>query len=453
MSVIEWNTWGRAAFERAARERKPVLLSLVAAWSAACGDMDRVAFADPAVGALVAGRFVPVRVDADRRPDINERYNLGGCPTTAFLTPAGDILWGATYLDVEPLRNALDRISGAFAADRDAIEERAALDRLEVPALPPPLAPNPGLDDWIAAQAAAALDPARVGSSGVPTEPPDPAALLFLLRRAAGRDDPALRDVVSWWAGNLSDDVMWERAEDNAALLIFLVEAAAAFRDVRVEARAREVARQLRALVSSGGIMCVDVISAVLEACAAASAIDPDGTMVPFVVDALERTVGATYRPGEAVGHLVDAPDEVRGLLVDQVRAASALLTVYGITNRLPYAMLAEELMQWTHRHLRDERGGLLDRVDTGSSIGLLARQVRPFGTNCDAARVLCRLAALHDDERYRGAAVLAPGADYRADARRVLGSQTALVPEYGALAAPYGLALAECADRGAAGG
>ena len=52
--------------------------------------MDRTTYADPEVAALVRDRFVAVRVDTDRRPDINERYNLGGWPTTAFLTADGD---------------------------------------------------------------------------------------------------------------------------------------------------------------------------------------------------------------------------------------------------------------------------------------------------------------------------------------------------------------------------
>ena len=42
----------------------------------------------PDVVSLIEERFVAVRVDADRRPDINERYNLGGWPTTVFLTSA-----------------------------------------------------------------------------------------------------------------------------------------------------------------------------------------------------------------------------------------------------------------------------------------------------------------------------------------------------------------------------
>ena len=82
-AVIMWLDWDASAFARAARERKPVLLSITAAWCGACHEMDRTTYADPRVGAIVHERFVPVRVDTDRRPDINERYNLGGWPTTA----------------------------------------------------------------------------------------------------------------------------------------------------------------------------------------------------------------------------------------------------------------------------------------------------------------------------------------------------------------------------------
>jgi uncharacterized protein YyaL (SSP411 family) len=170
-----------------------------------------------------------------------------------------------------------------------------------------------------------------------------------------------------------------------------------------------------------------------------------DGDLVPFAVEALERAIGAAYRPGDGVAHVADDPDEVRGLLVDQVRAASALLTAYGITGRLPYAMLAEELVQWAKHHLWEEPGGFVDRATAGSAIGLLAYPARPFAINCDAARVLCRLAALHGDETYRASAVLARGADYRADARRVLAAQTHAARESGPLGASYGLALAEC--------
>ena len=94
--MIQWLPWSAEAFERAARERKPVLLSITAAWCHACHEMDRTTYADPEVASLVRARFVAVRVDTDRRPDINERYNLGGWPTTVFLTERGDPLSGGT---------------------------------------------------------------------------------------------------------------------------------------------------------------------------------------------------------------------------------------------------------------------------------------------------------------------------------------------------------------------
>ena len=80
--MVRWLPWSADAFARASREQKPVLLSITAAWCRACHEMDRTTYADPAVAALIHDRFVPVRVDTDRRPDINERYNLGGWPTT-----------------------------------------------------------------------------------------------------------------------------------------------------------------------------------------------------------------------------------------------------------------------------------------------------------------------------------------------------------------------------------
>ena len=107
------------------------------------------------------------------------------------------------------------------------------------------------------------------------------------------------------------------------------------------------------------------------------------------------------------------------------MRAASALLTAFEITGRLPYSMLAEELVQLSVRELLDEAGG-----DT--LVG-----------HCEAARVLCRLAALHDDPEYRGAAVIAADADYRSDAARILAVQSPRTLTASlAQAAAYGLAL-----------
>ncbi|GGM56612.1 uncharacterized protein YyaL (SSP411 family) [Halarchaeum rubridurum] len=107
---VEWRPWGPAAFDEAAESGTPVLLSLVASWSARCREMDRGAFSVPTVAANVNEEFVPVRADADRHPRVRERYNMGGFPSTVFLTPSGDLIAGATYLEAESLRGVLDRV-------------------------------------------------------------------------------------------------------------------------------------------------------------------------------------------------------------------------------------------------------------------------------------------------------------------------------------------------------
>src|SRR6476646_4218878 len=112
--LIDWQPWNSNAFAQAARERKPVLLSIAATWCAACHEMDRTTYADPEVAAIVRERFVPVRVEADRRPDINDRYNLGGWPTTVFLTPDGGVITGGTFVPAPTMPGVLARVAAEF---------------------------------------------------------------------------------------------------------------------------------------------------------------------------------------------------------------------------------------------------------------------------------------------------------------------------------------------------
>jgi hypothetical protein len=138
-------------------------------------------------------------------------------------------------------------------------------------------------------------------------------------------------------------------------------------------------------------------------------------------IDQLERIVGGSYRPGDGLVR-ERGGIRVRGSLDDHARAASALLTAFDFTGRLPYSMLAEELIVFARRE-----------PSPAASLEI----------QCAAARVLCRLAALHDDPEYRGAVVVAAGADYRADAVRILAEQSPLVSGAStSAAAAYGLAL-----------
>ena len=198
-----------------------------------------------------------------------------------------------------------------------------------------------------------------------------------------------------------------ETIADRAAWIELFVEAAGLSDDVRLPAAVATLTGGLRQAwtAASVGERCTAI-----GGCLDAARLPSLHALAADAVDALERTIAGSYEPGEHFGSFAD-----------QVRAASALLAGYRLSGRLPYSMLAEELMQ----------------IRTGT--GPVA-----LDTACEAARVLCRLAALHDDPQYHAAAVLVSGADYRADAARLLRAHEEEAARRGAAAAIYALARLE---------
>ena len=252
----------------------------------------------------------------------------------------------------------------------------------------------------------------------------EPLPLLFLLHyyRATDRADvgDALgRALAAAHARHRSD----RSTRGRAAWLTLFVDAAALSDDERLLDAASALVDELAAEWPRSG--AIDETAASIDACLrAAVAIDAQA-MAPRAIDELERVIGAAYRPGGGIAHTTDAAARVPGTAADHVAAAAALLTAHDVSGRLPYSMLAEELMQ-----------------------GAPTDAARPFDVDCGAARVLCRLAALHDDPDYRQAAVVTPDADYRRDAERILRRWADGVADRGAGAAIYGLALIELGNR-----
>jgi uncharacterized protein YyaL (SSP411 family) len=87
--------------------------------------MDETSYSDPRVIAAVNEHFVPIRVDNDRHPDVNRRYNMGGWPTTAFLAASGDVLTGGTYLPPDQMLESLARVKAFFDANQPKIQALA----------------------------------------------------------------------------------------------------------------------------------------------------------------------------------------------------------------------------------------------------------------------------------------------------------------------------------------
>jgi hypothetical protein len=258
-----------------------------------------------------------------------------------------------------------------------------------------------------------------------------PAAATLLLRRyaATGRDD--LRDALGpALASALEASSVECDSSRRSEWLTLFVEASAISDDDRLRHAAGALVGALRALWPSRGDVAPAMRS--VGACLSAASDDDAGTLVPAAIDEMERVVGLTYEPGEGLTHAIHEPSAEAGDLGDHVAAISALLTAHAVTGRLPYSMLAEELMQFARRTWWDEvRGGF--RANPS-----------PFVSNCESVRVLCRLAALHEDPDYRKAAVVARESDYADDAKRTLESLGLSYRDQGLDAARYGIALGE---------
>jgi uncharacterized protein len=127
---VAWMPWGEAPFRRARLERKLIVLDSGATWCHWCHVMDRVTYEDDEVIRLLNERFIPVRIDRDRLPDIDAHYQRAepivrsqgnGWPLTVIITPEGHTLFKATFLP--------PRIEGEYMANVGLIDLLEHLDR------------------------------------------------------------------------------------------------------------------------------------------------------------------------------------------------------------------------------------------------------------------------------------------------------------------------------------
>jgi uncharacterized protein YyaL (SSP411 family) len=104
---VDWYPWGDEAFALAAKQGKPVLLSVGYSACHWCHVMAHESFEDPEIGALMNELFVNIKVDREERPDVDKIYQVaqqmltqrgGGWPLTMFLSPADrKPFFGGTY--------------------------------------------------------------------------------------------------------------------------------------------------------------------------------------------------------------------------------------------------------------------------------------------------------------------------------------------------------------------
>ena len=464
-SEIQWREWSDEAFEQAEREGKLVLLNIYASWCHWCHAMDRTTYSHPEVIRMVNESFIPIKVNADRRPDIQDRYLLGGWPTTAFLLPDGRILTGTTFIPPEAMIQKIKEVDMLFHEQKPVVTmhvtsmaAEAEVERAEVTGV---------LDSGIISSLIQAVkqgfDPVHGGFSAEPKFPnPDAVSFAFLQYRKTGdRDmlDMALKTLDGMmgiydpvWGGfyRYSIDAEWKHPHYEKMLYV-----QAGLMDNYLEAyqvtgddKYGETAAGIKAYVTrflsdrgKGGFygsQDADVVSH-----------DPNAQLMPgeeyysksererlvIGMPDTDKTIYTDWN-GQMISaylHLYQAMEDehardfalktinrildenmhynmmchyynqLPGMLSDQVYFAQALADAYQSTGDRKYLADAEKLAGFMVAQLQDVvDGGFYFTIYNPHAKGELAERHKPFDENVAAAQLLTQLHYLTGYQTYR---------------------------------------------------
>ena len=493
-----WRDWSPDSFAVAQRERKILLVNVAASWCHWCHVMDHDTYADAEVTALLRDHFVPIRVDADARPDLAERYADWGWPATAVLT--------SDARPVLELRGFQDPREFAALLRGLVADQRAG--RLNGRrAAPPPLARDAdlaALRQSALAQLDGLYDAAQGGWGRKQKYPLAALDELALLRaRVFGEviwqeralvtlgnelrlvdpvwggmyqysvggvwDSPHFEKIGAIQAGALqalalayrrTGDARWQRAAQlqRGYLLERMQDPKGGFytsqdADLQRPGRPPILGAEFYAKDDAGrralGLPRVDTniyadingrtISALCELYAAVPGPDgqPDGAALQAALAAGERMV-AGHRT--AAGGFTHAAGD-RGLLHlrDQAAVGRGLLALYRVTGDERWLAHARTLAGFMRDELEDrEHGGYFAHTADAAAVGVFAERRKPVEENGMAARFLLELHRQVDH-----LAEPSPHAEAAARALRAVSDPEDLA-EQGRMLGNYALALAE---------
>lgn len=152
---VDWREWGPETLQEARQRNLPLFVSIGYATCHWCHVMAHESFEDDEVADILNHGFVPVKVDREERPDLDEfcmaacqtMTGSGGWPLNCFLKPDGTPFYALTYLPKEPRRGMpgflelLENIAQVWRHKPDSVERNAtslmqALQRLSTPPQP-----------------------------------------------------------------------------------------------------------------------------------------------------------------------------------------------------------------------------------------------------------------------------------------------------------------------------
>ncbi len=482
---INWLEWSKEAFELARRESKPVILDIYGSWCAWCHQMERT-YSDSDVARIIKDNFVAVRVDTDKRPDINERYNQGGWPSTVFLTDEGKVITGATYLKPGDMKPLLAQVLGLYKSSDFKVEG----DVLSIRPKPPKKA---GITDSITADVISLLlnnfDAEHGGVGYEPKFPvPDLTELALLkckknkellsfatktLDRMAGSMDRPVTGIFDNEEGgffrySVSRD--WslphyeKMAETNALLLLNYLHAYQVTGNQRYRTVAEKTIGYIKNNLSNqdGGFyssqdadgedeyyglpgeerknmerpaidrtVYINYSSMLVSAFLEAYAVLGDESCRDFALKTADFLIQNCYDKEKGMAHYHGG--NVYGLAADNIRVLNAILACSNYDKK--YLGYAEAVAKFLLENLKEKGGAFFDRIKQDDDIGLLKARNKSIDGNSAAAECFLKLAVFTGNDSYKKAA------------EEVLDDFSAEYRRYGMHAAGYALAIEKFID------
>lgn len=130
---VNWHPWGEKALKKAKDENKLLIISVGYAACHWCHVMEEESFEDSLVAAIMNEHFVPIKVDREERPDVDDIYmtacqlisGRGGWPLNAFALSDGSPIWAGTYFPKEDWLKVLNQFVDLKKTNYSKLEDSA----------------------------------------------------------------------------------------------------------------------------------------------------------------------------------------------------------------------------------------------------------------------------------------------------------------------------------------
>lgn len=127
--LVRWRPWGEEAFAEARKSNKPIMVSFGYTACHWCHVMQETHFNEPVLSKLINDDYIPVLVDRERRPTLDESYMLvtesltqrGGWPNTIFMTADRKPFYGTGYVPPELFHQILSAVTTGWQNDHDTL--------------------------------------------------------------------------------------------------------------------------------------------------------------------------------------------------------------------------------------------------------------------------------------------------------------------------------------------